>query len=205
MPATWLLPFDPTREFECRRDFMAGKPWKKADPFDKSSVPPRTLRQLYENRYIGYPDGQPAPVLLNREPKAPPAPPPPAPPPVPETEAGGPQVGDNASEIVTPPNPADIAPPAVELPPVPETVERDPLDHDGDGQKGGVVDSTPLTDEEKAALAEQDDDGDQKADEPEPNLDDLRAKANGLGIKVHPRWGVKRLQDEIAKAVDGAA
>lgn len=51
----------------------------------------------------------------------------------------------------------------------------DPLDHDGDGGKGG---SKPAE---------------------ERGLDKLREDAEGLGIKVDQRWGEKRLQAEIDK------
>ncbi|BEV43930.1 hypothetical protein [Afipia carboxidovorans] len=50
-----------------------------------------------------------------------------------------------------------------------------PFDHDGDGKPGGSLPSV------------------------ERGLDDLRAKAESLGIKVDKRWGEARLRDEIAK------
>jgi len=43
------------------------------------------------------------------------------------------------------------------------------------------------------------------ADDPgeaEPDLDDLRAQAESLGIKVDKRWGAKRLAEEITLAKD---
>ncbi len=64
----------------------------------------------------------------------------------------------------------------------------DPLDHDGDGKKGGVVDPTPLTDEEKIELldAMTDDelrtfltDRDGKAPHPNAKRETLLAKARG--------------------------
>lgn len=56
-------------------------------------------------------------------------------------------------------------------------VKPDPLDHDGDGEKGGSV---PAEDR---------------------GLDGLRADAEGLGVVVDKRWGAKRLQAEIDKAL----
>lgn len=66
--------------------------------------------------------------------------------------------------------------------------EKDPLDHDGDGKKGGVVDPTPLTDAEKLELVDamtdeelrqfiMDRDG--KAPHPNAKRDTLLAKARG--------------------------
>ena len=44
--------------------------------------------------------------------------------------------------------------------------------------------------------------GEQPAEDVEPaeevDLDDLRAQAEGLGVKVDGRWGEQRLRDEIA-------
>lgn len=65
--------------------------------------------------------------------------------------------------------------------------QQDPLDHDGDGKKGGVADLTPLTDEERAAL-----DGEAAADEEVDQFDameedDLRAfLAERDGKAPHP-------------------
>lgn len=42
-----------------------------------------------------------------------------------------------------------------------------------------------------------------EAGEVEPELDDLRTKAEALGIDVDGRWGEKRLESEIAKAKKG--
>jgi hypothetical protein len=64
----------------------------------------------------------------------------------------------------------------------------DPLDHDGDGEKGGVADATPLTDAEKVELldAMTDDElrefiaeRDGKAPHPNAKRDTLLAKARG--------------------------
>ena len=41
-------------------------------------------------------------------------------------------------------------------------------------------------------------------DEDEVDMDALRAEAAELGIEVGPRWGEKRLREEIAKAQPGA-
>lgn len=38
------------------------------------------------------------------------------------------------------------------------------------------------------------------ASESEPSIDDLRAQAAALGLKVDGRWSRERLADEIAKA-----
>jgi hypothetical protein len=56
--ASWLAPFDPSREFICRgRSLLAaGKSYTAGQLFDKGSVNSRVLRQLYEARQIGYAD-----------------------------------------------------------------------------------------------------------------------------------------------------
>lgn len=50
-----LAPFDATRDFVCQTFFRAdGWIWQRGEPFDKSRVTTRVLRQLYEYRRIGY-------------------------------------------------------------------------------------------------------------------------------------------------------
>ena len=43
-----------------------------------------------------------------------------------------------------------------------------------------------------------------ESEEDEVDMDALRAEAAELGIEVGPRWGEKRLREEIAKAQPGA-
>lgn len=51
-----LEPFDPSRDFVAQNFFRAGgKIWTRKEPFDKSYVNERVLRQLYEARQIAYP------------------------------------------------------------------------------------------------------------------------------------------------------
>lgn len=53
--AIYLAPFDPRRDFVAQTDFVCrGVNIAKGDSFDKSSVPVRTLRILYDGRSIGY-------------------------------------------------------------------------------------------------------------------------------------------------------
>lgn len=50
-----LDPFDPARDFVCGTHFLcAGQPWLRGQLFDKDSVNPRILRQLYDARRIRY-------------------------------------------------------------------------------------------------------------------------------------------------------
>lgn len=65
MPIT-LAAFDPSRDFVAKCNFRAGGSiWLRKQPFDKTAVNDRVLRQLYEGRKIGYPDATdagPAPL-----------------------------------------------------------------------------------------------------------------------------------------------
>lgn len=51
-------PFDASREFVVRgRDLLAaGRNYRKGETFDKATVNPRTLRQLFDSRQIGHSD-----------------------------------------------------------------------------------------------------------------------------------------------------
>jgi hypothetical protein len=52
-----LKPFDPSRDFIAYVDMTCrGRSYDRGDPFEKTTVPHRTLRILYEGRSIGYPE-----------------------------------------------------------------------------------------------------------------------------------------------------
>lgn len=121
-------------------------------------------------------------------------------------------------------------PPPVQPEPTPAPA-RDPLDHDGDGHRGGVANPTPLTDEEKADLAAQDEEEEQEAEAareapaaeekpaPVPSMTKDERKhlmdhntrpalvkmVEEHGVTVDPKWTKADLVDEIARARDGAA
>lgn len=62
-------PFDRDRDFVCRRPFKcAGWDYGPGDPFDKSLVPTRRLRQFYEQRRVDHaPDGTFVPTGQTRD------------------------------------------------------------------------------------------------------------------------------------------
>jgi hypothetical protein len=62
-----LAPFDPSRDFEARTFLRAaGRNYRRHDPFDKSTVSERLLRQLYEQRKIASVGGPPKPKGAKR-------------------------------------------------------------------------------------------------------------------------------------------
>ncbi|MGB3044551.1 MAG: hypothetical protein WBB98_15330 [Xanthobacteraceae bacterium] len=78
------------------------------------------------------------------------------------------------------PPPASVAAQIQQSAPVPPSAAN-PLDHDGDGAAGGSL----------------------PAAERGEDIDKLRADAEALNIAVDRRWGAKRLQVEIDKALAG--
>lgn len=76
--------------------------------------------------------------------------------------------------------PSKIAPPPAGVAAqIQQSTAVNPLDHDGDGAPGGSL----------------------PAAERSEDLDKLRADAEALNIAVDRRWGAKRLQAEIDKAL----
>lgn len=76
--------------------------------------------------------------------------------------------------------PSKIAPPpAGVLAQIQQSAAINPLDHDGDGSPGGSL----------------------PAAERGEDIDKLRADAEALGIAIDRRWGARRLQAEIDKAL----
>jgi hypothetical protein len=149
-----LAPFDAARDFVAQTNFRAdGTIWMRKRPFDKYRVSLRVLRQLYEARKIAYGTGEAEPEQQIA----------PQGDETPEDKhddqlgalgaeglgsgQGGPDSDSDLDENQTS---ADAAAPAA-----PDTVEAaaapeggaataaaavsDPLDHDGDGKKGGSL------------------------------------------------------------------
>ncbi len=55
--AIHLKPFDPQRDFIVHVDMLCrGRAYRRGEAFEKTTVPHRTLRILYEGRSIGYPE-----------------------------------------------------------------------------------------------------------------------------------------------------
>lgn len=160
-----LKPFDPSRDFVAQTNFRAdGVIWLRKEPFDKSRVNDRVLRQLYEARKIGYDEsGKAQPVVSGHPPLDP----------VAQHETA--LVAEGAIEPETTEDAADggAAPAEGEAAAAPDgeagTAAADPLDHDRNGEKGGSLpDNTGDRDTLIKRLAKR------------HNHDQLFAKASGI-------------------------
>lgn len=168
-----LKPFDPTRDFVAQTFFRAGGViWKRKQPFDKSFVNERVLRQLYEARKIAYAaDVPPEPPIAIDEPgddtpveqhetevaaqeaeinegatEAAEAPAPDGESPSPDAAAPPPdETTPDAAKVDAPAEAEAAADPDGEAAPA---VAADPLDHDKDGEKGGSLPDNTGTREE---------------------------------------------------------
>lgn len=185
----WIRKFDRDRDFTVRRAITVGNvKFGPGDPFDKTLVPTRRLRQMYDQRVLMFTDTAPSSLAIqNRSPgdqeyiehqEDPPI---------------NPENAQNDSEI-TPEVIEDQ--PSIEEPPVeePSTEEEEPA----------VVNDQPVLDEEEPELPQLDHDnngepGGSLPDE-ERGLEELKAEAEKLGVEVDGRWGEKRLEKEIEKA-----